>query len=361
MAVLVSSRFGKTLTYNKAMRIIALTFFSLAIFCLGVVVGFKFAPKIKNTKNAIQKIELNPKPLNRYSIEGLRSTNLEVGDISIVNTLAENNDYNSYLIKFSFNPGQVGDKNRTTTGLLNLPNNTQNAPLVILIRGYVDQSIYQTGMGSSRVGQYLAQKGYITIALDYLGYGGSDSESGNIFETRFQTYTTTLALIKTIEENKLPANILGLWNKKIGIWAHSNGGQIALTTLAASQKPIPTVLWAPVTKPFPYSVLYYTDESADEGEFIRRELSKFEDLYVASNFSFSNFIDQIKAPIQLHQGTSDDAVPEGWSSEFVSKLKSQKIDVEYFVYPGADHNLMPSWDETVQISEEFFADRLKNN
>jgi len=342
-------------------RIIALTLISIFIFFIGLTTGYVFTPKITSTKQALKQIQLNPKPLNRYSIPGLQNYLPESGKIDLAKNLNETAEYNSYLIDFSFNPGQKGDDTKKTTGLLNIPKNVDSAALIILIRGYVDQSIYETGMGTSRVGEYLAQEGYITISLDYLGYGGSDSESGNIFETRFQTYTTTLALIKTLEEGGLPLNIQNLWNEKFGLWAHSNGGQIALTTLAVTEKPIPTVLWAPVTKPFPYSVLYYTDESADEGYFIRRELSKFEDLYLASEFSFTNYLDGINAPIQIHQGTADDAVPENWSREFVDKLESYEKDVEYFVYSGADHNLMPTWDNAISKSREFFDSKLKSN
>ena len=70
------------------------------------------------------------------------------------------------------------------------------------------------------------------------------------------------------------------WDEEnIFFWGHSNGGQVALTILEITGKDYPTTLWAPVTKPFPYSILYYTDESEDKGKYIRRELSRFENLY----------------------------------------------------------------------------------
>ena len=53
-------------------------------------------------------------------------------------------------------------------------------------------------------------------------------ESSDIFESRFQTYTTVLTLAKSLDS-------LEKWDQKnIFIWAHSNGGQIVLTFLAAS-------------------------------------------------------------------------------------------------------------------------------
>jgi len=102
-----------------------------------------------------------------------------------------------------------------------------------------------------------------------------------------------------------------------------------------------------VTKPFPYSVLYYTDESNDGGKFIRRELSKFESLYDVDHYSFTNYLPNIKAPLQFSQGTADDAVPVVWTQSMVNQLKKAGVDVTYHVYPGADHNMRPSWDTVV--------------
>src|SRR6185369_15272303 len=104
----------------------------------------------------------------------------------------------------------------------------------------------------------------------------------------------------------------------------------------------------PASKPFPYVVLYFTDESNDGGKFIRNELARFENIYDVDNYSYTNYIDSINAPIQIHQGTADDAVPIGWTNELVGKLKKTDKDVTYHTYPGADHNLRPSWDEVVE-------------
>jgi dipeptidyl aminopeptidase/acylaminoacyl peptidase len=188
-----------------------------------------------------------------------------------------------------------------------------------------------------------------------LGYGGSSKESENIFETRFQTYTTVLTLLKSINRTNLPQ-----WDgKNILIWAHSNGGQIALTTLEITGEDYPTVLWAPVTKPFPYSILYYTDESEDEGKFIRKELAKFEEDYDTDKYSITNYLDRINAPIEYHIGTKDDAIPLEWGTSFVKKMKSLEKTVRYYNHSGADHNMNPLWSDVIQKTLEFFNDSLE--
>lgn len=305
-----------------------------------------------------------PKPLEKYEIENLSKADIKPADIKIEKELQKGDGFTSYLISFSFDPMLSGKEEKKVTGLLNVPlqapdtaGKPDSYPLVILFRGYVDQSIYQTGIGTKRVGEYFAKNGYITIAPDFLGYAGSSSEAGDIFESRFQTYTTALTLLKSIQV--VPGfttdpQTFRVDQSNIFIWAHSNGGQIALTSLEASGVSYPTVLWAPVTKPFPYSILYYTDESQDNGKFIRHELAKFENDYDVDKFSLTSYLDRVNAPIEFHQGTADDAVPVAWSDLFVKKMKNLNKNITYIVHPGADHNMNPLWDDAIDQSLDFF-------
>lgn len=297
------------------------------------------------------------KPLEKYTIENLSKTDIKSVKVTIGKTLQETERYTSNEFEFKFDPTlqyKNENKNKKVTGLINMPIKSSLSPMVLLIRGYVDQSIYTTGTGSKRVGEYLAENGYITVAPDFLGYAGSDQESGNIFETRFQTYTTVLTLLKSVNQDNFPQ-----WDgKNIFIWAHSNGGQIALTTLEISKVKYPTVLWAPVTKPFPYSILYYTDESIDGGKYIRKELSKFEENYDVDKYSLTKYLDKIEAPIQFHIGTNDDAIPLEWSDGFVKQMKSLNKEILYYKHQGADHNMNPLWNDAIKQTLEFYASKI---
>lgn len=296
------------------------------------------------------------KPLEKYSIENLRTTEIKTVELNLEEEISDNNKFISNTFSFEFDPTLKYKNNKKVTGLMNTPVKNSLSPVVVLLRGYVDQSIYQTGVGTKRVGEFFAENGYITLAPDFLGYGGSSEESGNIFETRFQTYTTVLTLLKSINQENLP-----WWDgKNIFIWAHSNGGQVALTALEITGANYPTALWAPVTKPFPYSILYYTDESQDEGKFIRKELANFEKNYDVNKYSLTNYLDKINAPIEYHLGTNDDAIPLAWGDEFVKRMEKLDKDIKYYKHPGADHNMNPSWDEIIEQSFAFFQKNMDN-
>ena len=118
--------------------------------------------------------------------------------------------------------------------------------------------------------------------------------------------------------------------------------------------PYPTVLWAPVSKPFPYSILYYTDDYEDRGKALRKAIADFEKDYDIELYSLTNYLDKINAPIELHQGTTDESVPQKWSDTLAAQLKEKGKEIEYFIYPGADHNLLGGWNPAAARSLDFY-------
>ena len=311
----------------------------------GLVIGFYISTKT-TPESPISQIK--PRPLDKYTIDNLAKIEVPETQIEIGEPLVKKEKFTSYLFSFSLDPALSGKEKKKVTGLINIPSGNGPFPAVVMFRGYVDQKLYKTGDGTRRAGEYFAQNGLMTIAPDFLGYATSDSEAGSIFESRFQTYTTALVLLNSL--NSIPD-----WDgTNVFIWGHSNGGQIAISLLEITGKAIPTTLWAPVSKPFPYSILYYTDESEDRGKLIRRELSRFEETYDPDLYAIDLYYERIKAPLQIHQGTIDDAVPREWSDELTKKLDELEIDFDYFVYPAADHNLNPSWGTVTARDLAFF-------
>jgi len=327
---------------------------SLIVFLL---VGFFFWQRQKavnfiNPSSDVQQKEL---PLSKYTFDSLSKGDFAPSEITLGEILTDDADFTSY--KFYF-----WAENKKVSGLLNVPKSAGSYPVIVMFRGYVDKEIFAAGVGTQRAGEVFAKNGFITLAPDFLGYGESDNPSANSIEERFQTYATVLTLLesvknlnKTFSVNNISARTL---DGKVGIWGHSNGGQIALSILEISGKSYPAVLWAPVSKPFPYSVLYYTDEFEDRGKLLRRAIADFEKDYDIELYNLTNYFARIAAPLQIHQGTADDSVPQKWSDQLVEELNKLEKDVEYFTYSGADHNLLPGWDLAVSRSIEFYRKNL---
>lgn len=308
-------------------------------------------PKNSKVEKTISQI-VRPTPLVKYSIENLSKINFESSQIKIGEILSETDDYSTYKYSMQFKPDMTGTSKKVS-GIINIPKGNGAFPVVVMFRGFVSQDIYTMGTGTQPSAKVFAKNGYITIAPDFLGYGESDKEASDIFETRFQTWVTAAVTLNSVKS-------VSKWDgKNIFIWGHSNGGQITLTTLEITGFDYPTVLWAPVSMRFPASILYYIDEADDGGKYLISETNNFENLYDAEKYSLTNYFQNIKAPILLNQGTDDTAVPYWQTDSLYAALKKSTVSATYIKYPGADHNMRPTWDKTVENSLLFFNSHKK--
>jgi len=286
-----------------------------------------------------------PKPLEKYSFENLRKRQYQGSEIKLEKVIKDEAKYTSWLFSFQSDGKKV-------TGMANIPKKTGKLPVIVMIRGYADDQVYFTGLGTRKGAGVFAENGFITFAPDFLGFGGSDTSSADILEARFERPITVLNLLASIKslEKADP--------EKIFMWGHSNGGQIALSALEISQKPIPTVLWAPVAKGFPESVLQYMGDPPaggdDQGLKVKKAIDDFLTLYEPKNYSIDNYFADIKAPLQIHQGTADEYIKTEWTDSFVLQLKNLGKNVTYYKYPRNDHNLSRDWDLVIQRDLQFF-------
>jgi dipeptidyl aminopeptidase/acylaminoacyl peptidase len=298
------------------------------------------------------------KPLDKYTINALSGQKRPGSAITIGKKIGEGAGFTSYIFYFT-------TEGKKESGELTVPRGRPtNGGVIAMARGYIAKEDYFIGDGSHHAAEYLAARGYVTLAPDFLGYGESDNPSQVALEERFQTYTTMLDLLASVKNLPAALQSASLTDikpdvNKISLWGHSNGGQIILTTLTITGKQYPTVLWAPVSKPFPYSILYFTDDIEDHGKALRKVVATFEAEYDSEKYSMTNYLDRIKAPIQLNQGTADEAVPQAWSDTLENTLKAKKVDVEYHVYPGEDHDFSHgSWDQVAAVTEAFYTKHL---
>lgn len=319
-------------------------------------------------RNSNPIAQVKPTPLLKYTIENLSKTNVEPVQIQIGDIIKVFPTFTSYKFYINFDPTLTNGPTKRVSGVINIPNDSsvssKQLPVILMLRGYIDPKNYFPGEGSQASSQVFANNGFITIAPDFLGYGESDKEPDDVFEARFQTYTTAMVLLKSIKALKdvplkVGSNDINVNTNNIFIWGHSNGGQIALTLLEITGTEDPTVLWAPVSMPFPGSILFYAYEADDQGKYLVSALDKFNGIYDASKYSLTNYLSNIKAPIQLNQGTNDIEVPSFITDDFDTKLKDATVSATYIKYAGNDHNMLPDWNSVIQNSLSFYQKHLK--
>lgn len=148
--------------------------------------------------------------LEPYNFENLRRREFRGSQIVLERGMKEEEGFTSYLFSFQTDGKRV-------TGQANLPALDQNGsgpagrqvfpeqkfPVVVMVRGHVEDEAYFTGAGTHKAVGVFAENGFITLAPDFLGFGGSDQASADILEARFEkpiTILNLLASVKTLEQ-----------------------------------------------------------------------------------------------------------------------------------------------------------------
>lgn len=363
-----------------------------------------------------QKLIEKKYPLNQYRFSNLSQRQYQTSPLTVSKLVKTEASYQNYLFSYQ-------TMNKKMTGSVNIPLGTppkSGWPVIVMVRGYAEPDNYYSGYGTKNAAAKFAEAGYVTIAPDFFGFGGSDADFEDSWEGRFVKPINVIELIKSVHEltqldyqpelitqEKLNSNSVKLDPDRLGIWAHSNGGQISLSVLEILSADFPTTLWAPVTAPFPYSILYFTFDNPDEGKEARAWVAMFEENYDVFEFSVTQHLDKLQAPVQIHHGSADDQALLTWSENFLNlvEVENQRradleasraarttettetmetekvteadlaktenensetnpkllapIQLKLYSYPGADHNLQPGWNTAIQRDLEFFKEELK--
>src|SRR3989344_7632849 len=134
---------------------------------LGAFFGWDYYQGGKVDKKSVGQIEkIREKPLQKYTYDTLSGTNFASSGITFGEIIGENAKFTSRYFFFLVDGKKV-------SGLINIPVDVGDHPVVVMFRGYVDRDEYKTGIGTQRAGEVFATNGFITLAPDFLGYGGS--------------------------------------------------------------------------------------------------------------------------------------------------------------------------------------------
>jgi len=236
----------------------------------------------------------------------------------------------------------------TITGVMHIPYGEGPFPVVILNHGYIPPERYWSGADTWRAADYLASRGYLTIAPDYRGWGGSDS-GPSFFRTGLLIDVVNLV-------SSLPS-VSQADHRQLGMWGHSLGGGLTTKAITIDQRIKAAVLYGPI--------------SGDDGENMRRwpdwrrvdpqdplwlpYRQAVRDQAFLQRTSPINYFDLVTAPVQIHQGTADDTTPPRWAEAIRDALLAAGKEVEYYAYEGQGHAFQgESWELFMERITAFF-------
>jgi dipeptidyl aminopeptidase/acylaminoacyl peptidase len=342
----------------------------LIIIILVIVIltgGFVFLREKSVQKKQIvnsEKVKQSEKELDPLTIAAMRNKDYPGSDLVIEQTLSDESNYHQYIASYKSEGLKI-------YGLLTVPigGSPKNGwPVIVFNHGYIPPTQYRT---TERYVAYVgafAQAGYIVFKPDYRGNGSSEGKpEGAYYSTSYVTdVLNALATMKKYKDSD---------PERIGMWGHSMGGNITLRSLVVRPNDIKAaVIWGGVVGTYndlmnnwQRRVSYNPPptEMALRNSYRANLIAKYGT--PESNPEFWHSIDpnyylsDITAPIQLDVGAEDEEVPPAFSQDLFDRLKKLKKTVEFYSYPGGDHNISdPNFSLAMKRSVDFFEKYLKN-
>lgn len=308
------------------------------------------------------KLVKHPTETNPLSIEGMRNKDYPGSDLVIEETLSDTSKYHQYIASY-FSEGLK------IYGLLTVPlgdKPTNGWPVIIFNHGYIPPNQYKTTERYVGYVDAFARNGYIVFKPDYRGNGISEGQPEGAYYSPAYTIDVLNALSSLEKFKSSNAN-------RIGMWGHSLGGNITLRSVVIKPDAIKAaVIWGGVVGTYDdlmnnwqRRVKYSPppNELALRNRFRSDLISKYgkpQDNPTFWNSIDPNYhLDLIKAPIQLHTGSSDEEVPAAFSEGLKTRLDNIGKKVELYIYEGADHNISQPFNLAIQRSVDFFNTYLK--
>lgn len=220
----------------------------------------------------------------------------------------------------------------TITGLANVPFGDGPFPVVILLHGYFTPDEYRQGFDTWRMGELLAERGYITLMPDYRNYAGSDS-GPNPF--RIGYVLDVMNLIAQVDAMPWTAD------GQIGVIGHSMGGEVAQWVAVLSDEVDAVVFYASmsgdVARNWEHARRYWPVQKGAIEAMAVTYGNPVENAELFTEVSPINYYGDIRMPVHIHHGVRDVAVPYWWSEEAFDLMLTAGVDVTFYPYAGERH------------------------
>jgi len=329
-----------------------------------VIIGvfiYRFGNKPKD--NFTNQIESGTEMLDQsypLSIEYLRNFSNDDSLLVIESTLSAGINYRRYIASYKSEGFKI-------FGLLTVPDEKtpENGwPVIVFNHGYIPPNQYKTTERYIAYTDAFSKNGYILFRPDYRGHGNSEGEATGGYGSNAYTIDVMNAISAI---RKLP----DADKDRIGLWGHSMGGFITLRVMVVDKNIKAGVIWAGVVASYPdlLNIWQRRNSTPPPGipNSIRRWRDELQKIHGTpesnpqfwNSISANSFLSDLSGPVQLHHGTADDSVPSTFSATLKDQIRTAGKTVEYYEYPGDDHNISRNFGIAIKRSVDFFDKYVK--
>ena len=304
-----------------------------------------------------------PTSVEPLSVAFMRTQSYPGSELVIEQTLQVGSNYRRYIASYL----SAGLKQY---GLLTVPNGARPAtgwPVIIFNHGYIPPAQYRTTERYVAYVDAFARNGYIVFRPDYRGHDKSEGQASG----GYGSPDYTIDVLNAVGSLKRYADADP---NRIGMWGHSMGGHITLRAMVTTKDIKAGVIWAGVVASYPDLMTRWRRPASVPTPSIpqsaRRWRQEFTEKYGSpeqnpafwASISPSAYLADLSGPLQLHHGTADTDVPMEFSSNLYRQAQEIKapMAVEYYEYPGDNHNLSKSFSIAMRRSVAFFDQYVKN-
>ncbi len=298
---------------------------------------------------------------NPYSIPYLRKQDYPGSEIVTEQTLSPGSNYDKYITSYRSEGLKI-------YALMTIPTGEKPKggwPVIIFNHGYIPPAQYRTAERYEEYVDAFARNGYIVFKSDYRGNGNSEGTPTGHFGPGYTI--DVLNALSSIKKYK-DAN-----PQKIGMWGHSLGGAVTLNSMVLSKDIKAGSIWAGTVGPIDQEFRNWggnlssqrstpsgtNSQGVNHQNPIQQFGSPEQNPQVWASMDPLNYLQAINVPVEIQQGLADEEVNPKVSQNLYDKLKALGKTVDYYTYPGDNHNISIHFNTAIQRSVDFFNKYLK--
>jgi dienelactone hydrolase len=226
-------------------------------------------------------------------------------------------------------------------------------PVIIMLHGHSDPEGYNIFDQDTSYSEMYASEGYIVLHPNFRNY--RPSKHG---DNRFLT-GMTVDVLNLIALVKAGTGQEGIFKhvdpKRLGLWAFSMGGGVALKVLTISPDVKAAFLYSPMSGDDYLNAGFLAKVGDADAQSVLTLPT-----HVFLSTSAQNSYKYITAAVDIHHGTADSVIPLRWSQNTCQQLKTLEKTVNCYYYDGMDHIFDGNSEVKLRLRmSNFFATHFK--